>query len=647
MFRWSLVLVLVGALAWGLNPTTVLAASVDLNAYGKLPGVEQVSLSPSGKRLAMIGVVGDQRKLLVGPVGGAMDVAANVGAAKVRSVDWACEDHLLVTITRTTQLGMEFTTSQTEVAGVLVVSVPGYKIFSVFAKQTVVSHVVSGEYGAAEIGGHWYGFFGGVTNRQTTENNPYLDHTYPDLYRVDLDTGDAERVANGSPVGDGWLVGPDGQVIARAVYNEDSGDWQVLAGLHVGKVLASGRSPFGGAGLSRGRTADTLLVTHATDKGVVAEEISLADGKAVDTPDDDDIHSRIFDRKTDLWIGYTVRGDQPAIKMFDPMMEKRTMAARKAFPNQTVRLESMSEDFNRLLVFTTGGDDSGTYWIVDIATGQAQPVGYEYPAVHADQIGPIRVIEWKAADGTVIHGVLSLPAGRAPTNLPVVLLPHGGPQARDYPVFDWWAQAFASRGYAVLQPNFRGSAGYGAAFRDAGFGEWGRKMQTDVSDGLAELGREGVVDPKRACIVGGSYGGYAALAGVTVQHGLYRCAVAVAGVSDPANFLTYAKDQSGRSSSATRYWQTFMGPATGFDQISPLRQAAHADAPILHGKDDTVVPFDQSTAMQHALTAAGKPVEMVVMPSEDHWLSREATRTLMLTSALTFVEKYNPPGTAQ
>jgi dipeptidyl aminopeptidase/acylaminoacyl peptidase len=543
---------------------------------------------------------------------------------------------------------MEFTTSQAEVAGVLVVSVPSYKIFSVFARQTVVSHVVAGEYGAAQVGGHWYGFFGGITNRQTSENNPYLDHTYPDLYRVDLDTGDAERIANGSPIGDGWLVGPDGEVIARAVYNEEGGDWQVLAGLHVGRVLASGHSPFGGAGLSRGRTADTLLVSHATDKGVVVEEISLSDGKPVETPNDDEIHSRIFDRKTNLWIGYTMRGDQPAIKMFDQALEKRVVAARKAFPNQTLRLESTSEDFNRLLVFTTGGDDSGTCWIVDIATGQARPVGYEYPTVHPDQIGPIRMVEWKAADGMVIHGVLSLPAGRSATNLPVVVLPHGGPQARDYPVFDWWAQAFASRGYAVFQPNFRGSAGYGAAFRDAGFREWGRKMQTDVSDGLAELGREGIVDPRRACIVGGSYGGYAALAGVTLQHGLYRCAVSVAGVADPANFLTYAKDRTGRSSSVTRYWQAFMGPTVAFDQISPLRQAAQADAPILliHGKDDTVVPFDQSTSMQRALAAAGKPVEMVVMPSEDHWLSREATRILMLTSATAFIEKYNPPDKA-
>jgi dipeptidyl aminopeptidase/acylaminoacyl peptidase len=223
-------------------------------------------------------------------------------------------------------------------------------------------------------------------------------------------------------------------------------------------------------------------------------------------------------------------------------------------------------------------------------------------------------------------------------------MPHGGPEARDYPAFDWWAQAFASQGYAVFQPNFRGSDGYGVKFRDAGFGEWGRKMQTDVSDGVAELAHEGLVDPKRACIVGASYGGYAALAGVLLQHGFYRCAVAVAGVSDLSAMINYVHDQEGdEPGSGVRYWRAFMGAHA--DEVSPIRKASSADAPILlvHGKDDTVVPFSQSQAMAAALKAAGKPVDLVVMPGEDHWLSREETRTTMLKASVAFVEKYDPP----
>jgi dipeptidyl aminopeptidase/acylaminoacyl peptidase len=227
-------------------------------------------------------------------------------------------------------------------------------------------------------------------------------------------------------------------------------------------------------------------------------------------------------------------------------------------------------------------------------------------------------------------------------------MPHGGPQDRDYPRFDWLAQAFASRGYAVFQPNFRGSGGYGRAFRDAGFGQWGRKMQTDVSDGLADLVRQGIVDPKRACIVGASYGGYVALAGVTLQHGLYRCAVADAPVSDLTMMVNLAEDASGATNSEARYWHSYMGVKEAGDPIlktlSPARHAADADAPILliHGKQDTTVPPEQSAVMRKALNIAGKPVEFVELAGEDHYLSRAATRIQMLEAAVAFVQKYNP-----
>jgi dipeptidyl aminopeptidase/acylaminoacyl peptidase len=215
----------------------------------------------------------------------------------------------------------------------------------------------------------------------------------------------------------------------------------------------------------------------------------------------------------------------------------------------------------------------------------------------------VRIVSWRAADGLTLSGVLTLPPGRAARALPLVVLPHGGPEARDYPGFDWWAQAYASRGYAVFQPNFSGSGGYDIGLRNAGLGQWGRKMQTDISDGVADLARQGIVDPKRACIVGGSYGGYAALAGVTVQQGLYRCAVSVAGVADLAEMLAYNRDRAGLRSDTMRYWKAFMGVNDSTDDslnaISPVLRASHADAPILliHGKEDIRVPINQSERM--------------------------------------------------
>jgi dipeptidyl aminopeptidase/acylaminoacyl peptidase len=228
-----------------------------------------------------------------------------------------------------------------------------------------------------------------------------------------------------------------------------------------------------------------------------------------------------------------------------------------------------------------------------------------------------------------------------------VVLPHGGPHARDTPGFDWWAQALASRGYAVLQVNYRGSSGLGADFFAAGFGEFGRKMQTDLSDGVRHLVQDGLVDPKRVCIVGGSYGGYAALAGATLDRGVYRCAVSYAGVSDLRSDLKDSISKEGES--AGRFWLRYVGAKNIddplLDQRSPAAHAGDVDIPILliHGRDDTIVTISQSRRMADALRKAGKPVELIELSSEDHWLSRGETRLQMLKATVAFLEKNNPP----
>ncbi len=262
-----------------------------------------------------------------------------------------------------------------------------------------------------------------------------------------------------------------------------------------------------------------------------------------------------------------------------------------------------------------------------------------------------RLIHYPAADGLSIPAYLTLPAGGVAKKLPLVVLVHGGPGACDEAGFDWWSQALASRGYVVLQPQFRGSTGFGEGLHTSGCGEWGRKMQTDLSDGVKFLSDAGSIDLARVAIVGGSYGGYAALAGVTLQSGIYRCAVSLAGPSNLRAMLTAAKPQ-GRSTNALRFWQRFMGAASPtdplLDTISPLKAAANATVPILliHGADDTIVPFEQSKAMAAALTKAGRPTTVVTLPGEDHWLSRGETRTAMLKATVDFLAAHLPIVTA-
>ncbi len=644
--------------------TVVQAASVappppPVEDYGKLPGMEMVKLSPSGQRYAFVATVGEKRKLIVATTDNQPLQIDDLGAIKVENIRWAGDEHLLVFVSSTVHLGLDFAVDKTELDGVIVVDLKDHKTFSVFGGpyQSRVAKTVVGFYGVAQVKGRWYGYFGGYSYEGDKGGGRLKEgadgHLYPDLYRVDLDTGDLFIAAQGQEDTSDWLVGPDGEVAARLRYNEKTGEWRVLASKWGGAELAAGRSPTERVSLlGLGRNPGTFLLRLGDGAHNVLKELPTAGGPPIATYDPDEIGYPLFDPTTGLWIGSLKQDDEKSSDLFAPAQQAKLRGALKAFPGYYAQLVSFSADFSRMIVFTDGGDDSGTYWIVDIAKQSANILGGPYPTIRPSQVGSVRWVEYKAADGLAMRGVLTLPPGREARNLPLVVMPHGGPEAHDYLSFDYWAQAFAARGYAVFQPNFRGSNGSGNAFRDAGFGQWGRKMQTDISDGVADLARQGLIDPKRACIVGWSYGGYAALAGVTVQHGLYRCAVSMAGVADLPAMLNYDRERAGDVSSSTRYWKAFMGVTSTWENelkdISPKGLADHADAPILliHGQDDTVVPIEQSQAMDRALQRSGKPVEFVSLPGADHWLLHEDARVAMLKASVAFVLKNNPPDPA-
>lgn len=652
MLKKVMALALAGALAAALPAR---AEPPPVEDYGKLPGVEQLVLSPSGERFAFIGTVGEKRRLVVATTANKPLEVDDLGLVKVQDLAWAGEDHLLVFTSSTVNLGMEFAVSKTELDSVVVISLKNDKSFQVFGNHNShrVANAVVGFNGTAQVSDHWYGYFGGYTYDPERGGQVKQDsdgRLLPDLYKVDLDTGEFQIAGRGQDGIQSWLVDPAGDVAARLVYEEKTGDWRLAASKWAGPTLATGHAPTGGVGiLGFGRTPGTVLIRVGGVDHDVVQELPIAGGAAVATYNADDVGFPLFDPVTRLWIGSAAHGEDGKPDLFSPERQAKLRGALKAFPGYQVHLTSYSADFNRMIVFTEGGDDSGTYWAVDIGKHSADPIGGPYPTVRPGQVGAVSWVDYKAADGLAMRGVLTLPPGRAAKALPLVVMPHGGPESHDSLGFDYWAQAFAARGYAVFQPNFRGSDSSDNKFRDAGFGQWGRKMQTDISDGVAELARQGVIDPKRACIVGASYGGYAALAGVTVQHGLYRCAASYGGVADLQAMLRYESDRSGGFSSTTRYWKEFMGVTsiwqTELNAISPIRVAARADAPILliHGKDDTVVPIDQSQSMERALRHAGKPVELVTLPGADHWLLHEDSRVAMLKASVAFVMKNNPP----
>lgn len=238
---------------------------------------------------------------------------------------------------------------------------------------------------------------------------------------------------------------------------------------------------------------------------------------------------------------------------------------------------------------------------------------------------PSEIVTYTARDGTELWGYLTRPAN-AEGAQPLVVMPHGGPESRDSFQFDLIVQFFATRGYSVFQPNFRASEGSGYSFAQAGHRQWGRRMQDDVTDGVRHLIEAGRADAGRICIVGASYGGYAALAGGAFTPELYRCVVAIAPDADLVQMLDEERRQQGRNSIGYAYWATIVGDANR-DQaeliaMSPARHAENFRAPVLliHGSADWIVRVEQSEVMHRALQRAGREVRFVRVEDEDHYL---------------------------
>lgn len=628
-------------------------AAPPLEIYGRLPAVELVRLSPSADHLAMVGVVGGanpmRRVFIFSGDGKTLVRAIGIGDAKLRDLEWAGDEHLLITTTATVNLTLDFGQSY-ELAAVINLSLNSKVPWSVFGRSNGIEPTVVGSFGTAQTDGRWYGYFGGITEVRNGAGEYQFEHGWTDLYRVDLESDKTELAAHGSERDHQWAVAAGGGIVAHSEYDEKSGEWRLFAGPHDDRVLIDKLSPIDQIELlGPGRVAGTVLVLDQSGDTDVYEEVNLAAGKSVPLFADYSVTDVRFDPKTRLLIGASTL-EEPGEVYFDSELQSRFNSARSAFPGRQVRLESYSHNLERMIVGTSGPHDSGTIWLVNVDAGRAEPIGSPYPQITAADVGPSQIFKYQAADGLAIEGILTLPPGRAPAGLALIVMPHGGPIGiEDRLGFDWWAQAFASRGYAVFQPNYRGSGGYSVAFRQAGYGEWGRKMLSDISDGVAALAKQGLIDPRRACIVGASYGGYAALAGVTIQQGLYRCAVSVSGPADMERFAGWEADRHGYDSSDSRYFRRVTGGDAGgsaaLRAISPVFRADKADAPILliHGIDDTRVPIEQSKQMASALKRAGKPFEFVVLDKEDHFLSRETTRTAMLEAAVAFVEKYDPP----
>lgn len=316
-----------------------------------------------------------------------------------------------------------------------------------------------------------------------------------------------------------------------------------------------------------------------------------------------------------------------------------------AVPNSVNRILSISQDEQRLLVFASTSQNPGTYYLFDRTEHSLAKFVDVMPWIDPSKMAPKRAFKIKARDGLVLRGYFTAPLGKKMKNLPLVVMVHGGPWARDMDGFDPQVQFLANRGYGVLQINYRGSTGYGSEFYEKGFREVGTGMQDDIEDATRWAIKSGIADPKRIAIMGGSFGGYSTLMGLIRSPDLYACGINIAGVTDWAGVIKYGKamNPTGVAFNVDRIGDP-QKEREALEAISPIYHVDKIQDPLLivHGRDDPVVPYDQAKKLVAALDNAGKPYELIAKFNELHGIANYKNRIELYNRVEAFLAKHMP-----
>ena len=467
-------------------------------------------------------------------------------------------------------------------------------------------------------------------------------------WKVNLDTGKSNIKETIPFSTDTTIRSADGMtILARSDYQEKSGKFSVFAGSHPNekKIYEEKYNP--------DENPTTFLLTMTDGKLLLSEDknnevslftLDLKTGQkapfnlTADVPAGYE-YGPLFDNFTRELIGFAYTDDVYRETYIKAPFNGWHTKAKKALRGKNVTILSWTEDRSIVTLYAEGENDGGTFYLFEPKIGQISPLGDRYPELESQDIAKTVRSDFTARDGLKIPAYLTLPPGKTKASgpMPLVVLAHGGPTARDDAAFDFWAQYIASRGYAVFKPQFRGSTGFGYNHQSKGDGHFGEGMLHDTIDGVKTLIKEGVVDADKICVTGASYGGYQALALPMIEPDMFKCALSLNGVSDIPKILDYEIARTGsRESGAVKFWRRIMGTEKGgmerLSQQSPADNAEKIKAEIvlMHGTDDGTVPIEQAKLMSSALKKLGRNGDIILLKKDDHNLSLPESRKKLL-----------------
>lgn len=634
-------------LATALLPAAAMAQSKDAAKFGNREYIQQISLSPDGTHVAMIEpVVGRGSALVVADVatGTTKVVLRSTGAPeRLRDCYWASETRIICNVYM-----IERAAEKLPFTRMVTVNADGSDL------KVLSSRESSSALEIMQFGGNVVDWGPDESNGSVLMTRDFVPEYSTGTRLANTQEGRGVELVDATTLRRRTVEVP--RAHAREYLSDGHGTVRLMGvetanatGLRTGHIIYSYRLPGSREWKKFGELVETPTGLTGFDPYAVDRDqnvvygfengngrtalfsISL-DGNltrklVLDNPNVD-VDGLVRIGRQRRVVGASYATDKRVTEFFDPELKKLRVALAKALPGKPlVTFIDASADESKLLLFAGGDSDAGTYYLYDKKAHGLTEVMPARPQLADVKLASVQPVSFPAADGTMIPGYLTLPAGSDGKNLPAIVMPHGGPGARDEWGFDWLSQFFAARGFAVLQPNYRGSTGYGDSwYQKNGFQSW-RTAIGDVKDGGRWLVKQGIAAPGKLGIVGWSYGGYAALQTSVLDPDLFKAIVAIAPVTDLEALRTEA---SGYTSFALV--DAFIGHGAHVREGSPAQNADRIKAPVLlfHGDQDLNVGVNESRMMASRLRGAGKQVEFVEFKGLDHQLEDDTARTQML-----------------
>ncbi|AIY66990.1 alpha/beta hydrolase family protein [Pseudoalteromonas piratica] len=616
------------------------AEPLPIKSFASLPQVQNVNLSPDGNKIAYLQNYAGTLVLRV------FDNTAQKDLPVIKSdnlntilnwVEWANNDVLLLGLSYTSREGsLKYTSTRL------------YK-FDLKSKTQKPVRLISPKRGRETLDPQ---FQDNVINFLPEDDEHILvaaafdTPNRPSVYKVNVNTRKRKRLMRSKDNVKDWITDRQGNVRIGFAVDDTTVTYKLFVKnshkqkeLFKFEVFSRDRVSIIGFDKNPNIIYFTALLDgkdalYKTDisKDILKHELVFSD------PDYDFDGSLLYSNVTGEVIGFTHSNLDNGRQYWDTDRANLQKALNSAFPEDKITVFDFSDDGTKYLAYKRSTMDPGTYYFGDRAANNISIFSQRYPDITEQVIAQKTNIVYPARDGLNIEGYLTLPNSENTQNLPTIILPHGGPMARDYAGFDYWSQLFANQGYAVLQPNFRGSSGYGYDFEMSALQGWGDEMQNDLEDAAKWMISKGYADKDRICMVGASYGGYASLMALIKHPETFKCAASFAPVTDLEMIVSKARYFDNKEIIKAQF-------GTDDDKLasqSPVNFAKVINRPILliHGTDDKVVPVAHSRDMFDELNDYDKQVEYIELEDGNHYLNYEKHRIQTLTAITEFLKKH-------